>query len=199
MAKRFVQLQDFRAKVEEPSDAELVRRYGQGDESAFNTLYYRHTHNLTKAAMIVLHGDRDMVEEMVEACWLKVLRSLDTFKGSGTFKAWVTRILHNLIKDQYKRGHYKYCETFPPEFEFEEWCPQHHTLDPLEQLILKEEMALIMARLGSLPDGIRRTFVIVHLEGHSYDEAASLLRINIGALKMRLVRARRALREVITE
>ncbi|TSC65618.1 MAG: RNA polymerase sigma factor, sigma-70 family [Candidatus Doudnabacteria bacterium Gr01-1014_77] len=199
MAKRSVSVRSPDAMVLGASDQELVQRFLAGDEFAFKELYNRNRKSLLEFAFQLVGGDSDAAEEISETCWLKILRSLDTFSGRGSFRGWAGTILRNIFKDQFKKGEYKYCETHPPCFEFEEWCPAHPSMDPLEELIYNEEMDRVMARLGSLPDGIRRTFVIVHFEGRSYNEAARLLRINVGALKMRLVRARRALREVIAE
>ncbi len=198
MAKRSVRLQSPRARFEEPSDAELVRRFLAGDELAFNELYSRHRQRMYEDALVLLKGDPDVAEEIVEVCWLKVLRNLSTFNGRGAFEGWVYRILRNLIKDQYKKGAYKYCETFPPGFEFEEWCPPHPSLDPLEQLIQKEEVDRVMARLGSLPTSLHMSFVLVHIEGRPYGEVAGMLDTTVGALKMRIHRARLALQEVVT-
>ena len=198
MAKRSVRVQSSDAMVLGPSDRELVQRFLSGDELAFNELYNRHSRELLKFAFQLLKGDEDAAEEISEMCWLKVLRNMHTFNGRGSFQGWAVTILRNIFKDRFKRGSYKYCETFPPGFEFEEWCPAHPSLDPLEQLILKEEAARVMQRLGNLPKPLSQTFVMACIEGRPYTEISQILNVEVGAIKMRLHRARRALREVVT-
>ena len=180
-----------------PSDQELVKRFVAGNEFAFNELYNRHRKTLFKLAFQLLHGDEDAAEEIAELCWLKVLRSIHTYDGRGSFLGWAGRILQNLHKDQFKRGAYKYCKTYPPDFEFEEWCPAHPSLDPLEQLVLKEETARVMTRLGSLPKPLSQAFIMACIEGRSYTEISKILDVRVGAIKMRLHRAKLALREVV--
>lgn len=197
MAKRSVRVQSSDAKVLGPSDQELVQRFLAGDEFAFNELYKRHRRTLLKLAFQLLKGDEDAAEEISEVCWIKILRSLHTYNSYGSFLGWAGRILQNLHKDQFKRGAYKYCDTFPPGFEFEEWCPAHPSLDPLEQLILKEETDRVMKRLGSLPKPLSQAFIMACIEGRSYTEISRILDVQVGAIKMRLHRAKLALREVV--
>lgn len=180
-----------------PSDQELVRRFLSGDEFAFNELYNRHRKDLFQFAFQLLGGDEDAAEEITELCWLRVLRSIRTFNGRGTFRGWAGTILRNIFKDQFKKGAHKYCDTHPPDFEFEEWCPAHPSLDPLEQLILKGETARVMTRLGSLPKPLSQVFVLACIEGRSYTEISEMLNVQVGAIKMRLHRAKLALREVV--
>lgn len=198
MAKRSVRVQSSNAGVLGPRDAELVQRFLSGDELAFNELYKRYRGVLFKFASELVKGDDDAAEELSELCWLRVLRSMHTYNGRGSFLGWAGRILQNLRKDQFKRGAYKYCESFPPGFEFEEWCPAHPSLDPLEQLILKEEAARVMTRLGSLPQSLSQAFIMACIEGRPYTEISVILNVEVGAIKMRLYRARRALQEVVT-
>lgn len=197
MARRSVRVQNSDAKVLEPSDQELVQRFVAGDEFAFNELYNRHCRTLLKLAFQLLKGDEDAAEEITEVCWIKILRSLHTYNGRGSFLGWAGRILQNVRKDQFKKGAYKYCKTYPPDFEFEEWCPAHPSPDPLEQLILKEETDRVMKRLGSLPRPLSQALIMACIEGRSYTEISKILDVQVGAIKMRLHRARLALRETV--
>ena len=53
--------------------------------------------------------------------------------------------------------------------------------------------------LASLPASLREAFVMKHVEGRSYEEMAELLETSVGALKMRVHRAREALQKLLEE
>ena len=53
--------------------------------------------------------------------------------------------------------------------------------------------------LASLPASLREAFVMKHVEGRSYEEMAELLNTSVGALKMRVHRAREALQKLLEE
>ncbi len=197
MAKRSVRFNGSDAVVLGPSDSELIQRFLGGEESAFNELYSRHYGWLFKTALKLFSGDADAAEEIVEVCWLKVLRNIRGFNGSGTFDGWVSRMLYNLFKDQFKKGEYKHCEQVPGNVEFEEWCPADSSLDPLEQLILKEENELLLRCLNSLSRPLSQVVYLACFEEMKYKDIAKALNVNEGAVKMRLHRARLLLAQAV--
>ena len=53
--------------------------------------------------------------------------------------------------------------------------------------------------MGRLTPEQREAFVLKHLDGRSYEEMAAALDVSVASLKMRVVRAREALREMLEE
>jgi RNA polymerase sigma-70 factor (ECF subfamily) len=64
----------------------------------------------------------------------------------------------------------------------------------------RSELRLDLDRaLQRLPASLREAFVMKHVEGRSYEEMAILLETTVGALKMRVHRAREALQALLEE
>lgn len=196
VAKKHARLLSSRAKVLEPSDKELVLKYRAGDQSAFKVLYDRHVRVLTKIALSMTYDDIDKAEDAVELCWLKVFRSIHTFKEQGDFKAWIIRVLRNVIKDYAKQGSHKYCISLPDGDDF------HHLADPardpLEEMIREEDAARLLVELRGVPDSVRVIFFMVHVEERSYKEVARIQNTTVEAVKMRVHRAKRMLQQAVT-
>lgn len=196
MAKKRIRLLSSRAKVLEPSDEELVQKYRAGDESAFKVLYDRHVRVLTKIALSMTYDDIDKAEDAVELCWLKVFRSIHTFKEQGVFKAWIIRVLRNIIKDYAKQGRHKYCISLPESDNLRYLADPAR--DPLEEMIREEDATRLLAELRGVPDSVRLIFFMVHVEERSYEEVARIQNTTVGAVKMRVHRAKRALQQAVT-
>lgn len=196
MAKKCARLLSSRAKVLGPSDEELVQKYRDGDESAFKVLYDRHVRVLTKIALSMTYDDIDKAEDAVELCWLKVFRFIHTFKDQGDLKAWVIRVLRNVIKDYCKQGSYKYCVPLPKDDDLVGLADPRR--DPLEEMIRKEDATRLLAELQGVPDSVRMIFFMVHVEERSYEEVARIQNTTVGAVKMRVHRAKRALQQAVT-
>jgi RNA polymerase sigma-70 factor (ECF subfamily) len=102
------------------------------------------------------------------------------------------RIVANGCKDWLKnirRTHLSYEEDDQPSgYE-----------NPEEELDRGELRGDLDEALSSLPASLREAFVMKHVEGRSYEEMAELLETSVGALKMRVHRAREALQKLLEE
>jgi RNA polymerase sigma-70 factor (ECF subfamily) len=70
---------------------------------------------------------------------------------------------------------------------------------PEEEMDRNELRTDLEYALGRLPESLREAFVMKHVEGRSYEEMAELLETTVGALKMRVHRAREALQALLEE
>jgi len=110
----------------------------------------------------------------------------------GRFDAWVFRIVANGCKDWLKnirRAHLSYEE--------DDQASGYET--PEEELDRGELRSDLDCALAVLPASLREAFVMKHVEGRSYEEMAVLLDTTVGALKMRVHRAREALQTLLEE
>ena len=108
------------------------------------------------------------------------------------FDAWVFRIVANGCKDWLKnirRTHLSYEDDDQPT----------QYANPDEDLDRTELRTDLDGALGQLPTSLREAFVMKHVEGRSYEEMADLLATTVGALKMRVHRAREALQALLEE
>ena len=78
------------------SDLELVRKAGQGEDTAFHELVDRYANDLFRLAYS-LTGNADDAEDILQETFIKAFRHIDTFRNeqSGAFQAWLQRICVN--------------------------------------------------------------------------------------------------------
>ncbi len=173
------------------SDGALVRRALAGDTESYGTLVRRHQEGLFRYAR-GLGVPREPAQDLVQDAFIKAYRNLATCEDPNRFEVWVFRILRNgaldFLKDIRRRG--VSVDVIP-------------LLDPspgpFQETVRSELRADLEVGLGRLPTDLRDAFLMKHLEGLSYEEMAATTGASVSALKMRVLRAREALRQVLAE
>ncbi|MCB9183521.1 MAG: sigma-70 family RNA polymerase sigma factor [Flavobacteriales bacterium] len=86
-------------------DQELVLKYLQGDESAFETLLHRHKRKVWSHIYLLVR-DRELTEDLFQETFIKVVNTMKggKYTEEGKFLPWVLRIAHNLVIDQFRRS-----------------------------------------------------------------------------------------------
>lgn len=84
------------------TDDELVRRYEQGEDSAFDVLLERHQEKLYHYIYFLVN-DKDTADDIFQETFVRVITCIRThrYTQSGYFYAWLVRIAHNLIHDTF--------------------------------------------------------------------------------------------------
>ena len=177
--------------TENPLDADqaVIDRVLAGDRNSFGVLIERYSDPLYRHAY-GMTGSADVAEDILQVSFIKAFHHLAEVRGR--FDAWVFRIVANGCKDWLKnirRTHLSYEEDDQPS-SFE---------TPEEELDRGELRRDLDVALTALPDSLREAFVMKHVEGRSYEEMAVLLDATVGALKMRVHRAREALQKLLEE
>ena len=170
-------------------DARCIARVLDGDREAFAVLVTRYSDPLYRHALNMT-GSADVAEDIVQQSFIKAYEHLGEVRGR--FDAWVFRIVANGCKDWLKnirRTHTSYEEDDQPS----------HLATPDEELDRSELRVDLDRALGQLSDSLREAFIMKHVEGRSYEEMAEMLGSTVGALKMRVHRAREALQAILEE
>jgi RNA polymerase sigma-70 factor (ECF subfamily) len=171
------------------ADQAVIDRVLGGDRDSFGILIQRYSDALYRHAY-GMTGSADVAEDILQVSFIKAFHHLGEVRGR--FDAWVFRIVANGCKDWLKnirRTHLSYEEDDQPS-----------SLEtPDEELDRGELRRDLDHALAALPDSLREAFVMKHVEGRSYEEMAVLLDTTVGALKMRVHRAREALQKLLEE
>ena len=186
--------QDSTASPLPPSDSAdldqaVIDRVLAGDRDAFGILIERYSDPLYRHAY-GMTGSADVAEDILQVSFIKAFHHLGEVRGR--FDAWVFRIVANGCKDWLKnirRTHLSYEEDDQPS--------GYETPD--EELDRGEIRRDLDRALAALPSSLREAFVMKHVEGRSYEEMADLLDTTVGALKMRVHRAREALQKLLED
>jgi RNA polymerase sigma-70 factor (ECF subfamily) len=173
------------------ADAELVGRVLRGERQAYARLVARYQEALYRHAVGMV-GDRDAAADLVQDTFVKAFTRLDTCDPER-FAAWLFRILRNRCKDWLKNRRQHTAPLLPEAHAAPE------TDDPGLALERTELGRVVHAALMRLPPAQREAFLLKHVDGLSYEEMAERLGSGVSALKMRVMRAREALQEILRE
>jgi len=171
------------------ADQEIISRVLAGHRDAFAVLIQRYSDPLYRHAL-GMTGSPDVAEDILQMSFIKAFQHLSEVRGR--FDAWVFRIVANGCKDWLKnirRTHLSYDEDDQAT----------GFANPEEELDRTELRVDLDVALAQLPPSLREAFIMKHVEGRSYEEMADLLTTTVGALKMRVHRAREALQALLEE
>lgn len=184
-------------------DLELLLQARAGDFTAFEQLIGRFQDRVYGLAFRML-GEPHDAEDVVQQTFLSLVEHLRDFRGESTVASWVLRIAANhALKLLRKRGG---LPTVPIADEEEAYhdIPHPDVIapwrdDPMQLASRQEVRELIERALAELDEKYRAVFVLRDVEGFSVKETAELLGITEANVKVRLLRARLALRERLTK
>lgn len=192
-------------KDPEPSDVELVRRAQAGELDAFEALTTRYERRVYSLALRML-GQMHDAQDVTQQTFLSALENLAGFRGEASFATWLLRIAtHAALKVIRKR---KGLDTVSLEEASESGDPDgplphpEYIADwrqsPDELAHRREVQRSIEEALSRLEDKHRMVFLLRDVEGFSVKETAQALGLSEANTKVRLLRARLQLRELLT-
>lgn len=170
------------------SDAALVERARAGDRGAFNVLVRRHQVVVYRVCYRIL-GNGDDAADATQEALLRAYRRLDSFRGQSAFKTWLMRQTVNVSLNERERRK----ETVPFDESRAAAMP-----DPASDLARAEAATQLHQALQHLPPNHRAAVVLRDLEGFSYVETATALRVPEGTAKGWAHRGRVRLKELLT-
>ena len=187
------------------SDAELVQRAKSGDLEAFEALTTRYEQRVYSLALRMLRQEQD-AEDITQQTFLSALENLAGFRGEASFSTWLLRIAaHAALKIIRKR---KGLDTVSLEEATEGTNDSDAIPHPEyiadwrqspEELVHRNEIKrLLDEALGHLDEKHRMVFLLRDVEGLSVKETAEALSLSESNTKVRLLRARLQLRELLT-
>lgn len=177
----------------EESDAAVVARVQAGDRDAYRLLVRRYQDLLYRHALR-LTRDADVAADLAQGAFVKAYTELRRCREPDRFGAWIFRIVSNACKD-----HLKSRRRRDVTLEDGHAAEARGTADPELELERTETAAALATALARLPEAMRQAFVLKHVEGRSYEDMALLLGLSVPALKMRVHRAREALKAMLEE
>jgi RNA polymerase sigma-70 factor (ECF subfamily) len=189
------------AAPDSAGDAELVRLAIKRDGDAFRTIMQRHNQRLYRLARAVVDDDSE-AEDIVQEAYVLAFASLAKFRGEASLSTWLMRITLNEALGRLRRRRptvdlaaLDSMENYEPLA-----MPPAITLDDPERTAAQEEIRRLLERaIDNLPELFRVVFVMREVEDLSIAETADLLDLRPETVKTRLHRARRLLRQALTE
>lgn len=191
--------------IEEPTDIDLLHRAKSGDFSAFQRLIVNLQPRVYGLAFKILRQAQD-AEDATQQTFLALIEHIADFREESSIATWVLKIAsnHALKILRKKRGlkvvsmsdmvsEENYSDVPHPEF----IAPWSKTADEIAQVA--EVQDEIEKALSELDDKYRLVFILRDVEGLSVRETAEAMELTEATVKVRLLRARLALRERLTQ
>lgn len=170
----------------EPEDAALVAGVLAGDESAFRTLVDRYYTRCSRFAYRML-GHREDAEDALQETFIRVYRALGGYDERKTFRAWLYRVLINQCRSLARRRT-RSARWLVRDDQVAELGAAPSTEGDAE---IRDALQRALDRLEPLH---REAFLLRYGEELEYGEIAEMTGAGISALKMRVKRARDAMR-----
>jgi RNA polymerase sigma-70 factor (ECF subfamily) len=186
-----------------PADElELLARLRAGSQEAYEALVASHAGPMLRVARRMLRNEED-ARDAVQDAFLSALRSLKQFQGDAKLATWLHRIVVNASLMKLRRRRRK------PELSIEDLLPRfledgHQVRSssewnlPADEAVGRGEVrVLVRSCIDRLPESYRTVLLLRDIEEVDTEEAARLLDISPTAVKVRLHRARQALRTLL--
>lgn len=185
-----------------PDEQALVAAMRRGEDAAYETVVRQYGPRLLTVARRILRDDHAAQDALQEAM-ISALRNIDAFEGHAKLSTWLHRIVVNaalMRLRKRKRLAEVSIDATLPGFE-----PDGHRRDPgpawrrepVDDAMEGERAAIVHESIARLPDTHREVLLMRDIEQLSTEQTADALGISSGAVKVRLHRARQALRELL--
>jgi RNA polymerase sigma-70 factor (ECF subfamily) len=169
-------------------DFSLVKRFIDGDESAFAVLVQRHKEKVRNIVYLTMSSSNS-VDDIAQDVFLTVYRNLNNFRFESQFTTWLYRITVNKCKDYMRK--IKIRNIFTPLKEAEE------RTDDISAPESNDIKGIVQKAIGKLPEKLRIPLLLKDIEGMSYQEIAETVQCEIGTVKSRIFRAREGLKNIL--
>jgi RNA polymerase sigma-70 factor (ECF subfamily) len=186
-------------------DSVLVERSRTGDLEAMERLILKYQSRIYNV-ILKMCGNPDDAAELTQETFVKVIESIEKFKGRSSFYTWVFRIAVNLTLNYCQRNaKMATCSLDAEENEsdsqtrhgLKEFLSDDSVADPAVLAQRRELCDLAITALLRLEEPQRAVMVLRDIEGMNYTEIAEVLNIELGTVRSRLSRARSHLREIL--
>jgi len=167
-------------------DEQAMQQVRDGEIGKLELLFDRH-HRALYHYFLHLTGNRAASEDLVQEVFFRILKYRQTYRTETSFRAWMFRIGRNAYVDQAgrQRSEAALLES-TPEMDAPGSAPDR-------QMENQEETALLRRALAELPSEKREVIVMSRFLDLRYEEIASILKCEVGTVKVRVYRALREL------
>ncbi len=173
------------------TDAELIKKYQQGDKKAFETLLRRHQDALY-TFLLRLTGAPDRADDLFQETFLRILKAMPKYREEGTFHHWLFRIANNVARDAKRRDGVRQRHITTDDALID--LALSPTLRPDEETEKRDLTRRVEHALAELPEEQRRVFLlrthanmrfreIAEQEGVSISTIISQMRYAVAKLK----------------
>ncbi len=173
-------------------EREVIDRCLKGDTDSFSFLVTKYKKLVYSIALRFLN-DPYLAEDITQEVFFKAYRKLILYDSNMKFSAWIGRITHNTCIDSIRKTrNYKIVDSEDTVIEDYD--------EPTDELVIKKERKeWIEEQIRKLEPGYKTPLLLFHQGGLSYEEIARSMNVPLSIVKNRIYRARKMLKERMTE
>jgi RNA polymerase sigma-70 factor, ECF subfamily len=181
-------------------EAELASELRSGSEAAFDWLvthYHGPVYGLVRGVLFDSSEAADVTQEV----FLKAFRGIRDFRGGSSLKTWLYRIaVREALNHRRWTWRHLRQQVFLDDASAQEMALieiEDSSPSPFDALASRELQLVVHRALNDVAEAFRTAVILRDLEGMSYEEVAEVLGVSVGTVKSRILRGRRALREIL--
>jgi len=180
------------------SDKELMLKFQNGDDLAYNELVNRYKNKLLNF-IFRYFGSKDDAEDITQETFIKLYYKKDYYKPISEFSTWIYTIAANLAKTELrKRKRRKTTQLSEMGIEDKDFDIRYEDDTDLEINAEYNENEINKA-IQSLEVSFRTAFILRDIQELSYDEISKITEVPLGTIKSRINRARIQLQTKLKE
>ena len=181
--------------------AELMRRAASGEDAAFESLV-RHFEGMVYSFALQSLRRREDAEDATQEVFLKLWRTLGTWRDEASVKTYIMRIARNTVIDMIRRRNSRPTDSLTVEDDDGEEsqldiADTDTSSNPAADYARREQIEEVRRAIDELPPDHREIIILRDINGLSYDEIAEATGLYPGTVKSRLSRARNNLKEIL--
>ena len=186
-------------------DEDLMLRYRNGDEDAFEMLYRRYEKPVFSFIYRILMSAVD-AEDLCQETFLRLVKEKKQYQVSGNFKTWIFRIALNLCRDRLRRKKFRSHRSLDApslsqngtknEFENALSDPAPDQIDCMEK---NEMKVLIQQAFAKLPEKQRTVVILKEYQALKFSEIAEIMKSPVGTIKSLNHRGHQKLKKILTK
>ncbi|WP_020598400.1 RNA polymerase sigma factor [Spirosoma panaciterrae] len=161
-------------------DSKLIKLFQQTQQHKyFELLYSRYAVKVYSKCLYLLEND-ELAKDVTQDIFIKVFLNIHSFEYRSSFMTWLYAITHNCCMDQLRINQRMSYSRLKEGFDI-----------PFEDYLREDRLDRIIEIFESLPTLNKKLLRLQYEEGLDQTEIAKLLKIKVGAVKMRQFRSRR--------
>lgn len=173
---------------QDDEDFVLIKRFKDGDKTAFNKLVAKHKDKVRNLVFLTL-GDSDYVDDISQDVFISIFHKLGDFRFESKFTTWLYRITVNKCRDYLRKKRVR--SIFVPMQDSDEGPSTRIRSESIDV------PGLVRKAIVRLPDKLRIPLILRDIDGFSYKEIAEKLDCEVGTVKSRIFRARESLKVIL--
>ena len=137
-------------------------------------------------------------EDLEQEVFIKVWKNQDKYTEKGSLRSWINTVAKNLSKDYLRSAIRRHSQNTVSDDEVVN-AIQDTKVTPELKLQSKIRQKRIIKAIDSLKPKLKEVILLCDIEGMTYEQAASSLRVPVGTIKSRIYNAKKALAEELND